>query len=74
MLSARDLPPCDLSDHLEKRLERALRMERQQVHGWEACVSQCLLMRVGPLGEQFGKRGWSVCRVTVALLPCCACP
>ncbi len=31
MLSARDLPPCDLSDHLEKRLARALQMERQQV-------------------------------------------
>lgn len=28
MLSARDLPPCDLSDHLEKRLARALQMER----------------------------------------------
>lgn len=30
MLTARDLPPCDLSEHLERRLERVLREERMQ--------------------------------------------
>lgn len=30
MLTARDLPSCDLSDHLEARLERMLRAERRQ--------------------------------------------
>ena len=30
MLTARDLPPCDLSDHLERRLEQRLQEERMQ--------------------------------------------
>jgi hypothetical protein len=29
MLTARDLPSCDLSDFLERRLERVLRQERE---------------------------------------------
>lgn len=34
MLSARDLPRCELSDHLERRLERLLQVRA-------ACVLRC---------------------------------
>ena len=57
MLSARDLPTCDLSDHLEKRLDAALRAERLQRAAQEGRHPSEVRTAEGLTGERVEGRG-----------------
>ena len=56
MLSARDLPPCDLSEHLEKRLDMALRTERLQRAAQEGKHPSEIRTAEGLTGERQRRR------------------
>ena len=56
MLSARDLPPCDLSEHLEKRLDMALRTERLQRAAQEGKHPSEIRTAEGLTGERHRQR------------------
>lgn len=58
MLTARDLPACDLSDHLERRLERVLREERMQRAAMEGRHPSEVRTAEGLTGE-LGWWGWA---------------
>ena len=71
MLSARDMPPCDLSDHLEKRLERALRIERQQVGAAGSMPHAVQHMHVTPQLPDAATLHCHFIAATLQLLVCC---
>lgn len=57
MLTARDLPSCDLSDHLERRLDRVLREERLQRAAMEGRHPSEVRTAEGLTGEPRGGQG-----------------